>query len=353
MTFDAILADARKFLGATDPAAKTTARNLLEAASEFTTYPQPPHQLPLLCVDGALATTQTDALVWTAASAGTSGSEPPIIHGAVAPVGPAADRISGATMALAEMQMAVKASLGHREVWMDGGLATPLISLSTALTDPNKHISASLAGVLERADSLETVAAYVELATQGRLLALPKQDTARAFSQHWAHIYAQEPALKDWLASRSDRSLTMALLSRGERTRTRTADEALRVEIKNVSTTPPTSKLWAEAMNPIFARWRTEVSAHIAYVMPRHGIGRPIKIEMTTDNPQTAESRMDQAASIVDSQIVGPHIIEPLPQHLVDITVKRAVSSGIIDLMGAVTSSFIATHPEATGKYRS
>lgn len=348
-----ILQDAELFLGSTDPNSQTTAQRTLNATGNLLTYPQPTTTHQLVCIDGAVASHQTDALVWIAAAAATSAEHQAITDAAVTPVGPSAERLRGAVMALTEMKMAVEASHSHEHVWMDGGLVTPLISVATALTDTNEAASTSLVKTLNRSNAHHIIANYVDLAIQGRLKALPKQDTARAFVQHWATSPNVTPELHDWFLSRSDRSCVSLLLDRGQRTRTRSAVEALKVEIKKLSAMSIPAQKWINVLNQHYSRWREEVSAHIAYVMPRNGIGRAIKIELTCTNPHNAENDMDVAASIIDSHIVGPHIIEPLPQHLVDLTAKKAVSSAIIDLMSAVDMKFSTTHPEAANQYRS
>jgi len=120
-----VIGDALKLLGRTDPNARDNLTTALTAQDLIKTHRALSPQ-PLVCVDGAVASTQTDVLLWTAATAANSDNDHSIIHQGVAPIGPSTDRLRSAMMALCEMEMALYASKSAETVWMDGGLARPL-----------------------------------------------------------------------------------------------------------------------------------------------------------------------------------------------------------------------------------
>lgn len=83
---DQILTDAKHILGTADPHSPTRLREHLLAKGEISDYSHFSTPQPLVCVDGALATHQTDVLVWVAAAASDSESTSTARTVAVAPV---------------------------------------------------------------------------------------------------------------------------------------------------------------------------------------------------------------------------------------------------------------------------
>lgn len=350
---DQILADAKHFLGAADPHSPARLRDSLLAKGEISSYASFSTPQPLVCVDGALATNQTDVLLWVAAVASDSESTSTARSMAVAPISTAADRLSSAAMALCELQAARSAAQAHEAVWMDGGLATPLISVATALSLPDQDTSKAVCRLLDRMNALELIADYVALAQAGRLRALPKQDTARSYSKVWGGAVDVTPAVATWARSLSDHTIVRRILRPGEKTQPRRADEALRAGVKRVSTAPLGAQLWAESLAELFEMWRNTVSAWVVYGIPRHGTGRPIKLELTVPVDDDPAPYADHLLGVVDSQIRGVTIFEALPQYLVDRLVKQEASTAIIDLMGLASRHLGNIHPEAVNHYRS
>lgn len=348
-----ILTDAQHFLGATDPHSPARLRDSLLAKGEIAGYTRFPTPQPLVCVDGALATHQTDVLVWVAAAASDSESTSTARSVAVAPVSTSAERLSSAAMALCELQAARSAAKVHEAAWMDGGLATPLISVATALSLPEQETSQAVCRLLDRMNAQELVEDYVALAQAGRIRALPKQDTAKSYGELWSDAADVSPAVATWVRSHSDHAIVRRVLRPGERTHPRRADEALRARIKRVSTVPFAAQMWVESLAPLFEMWAETVNAWVVYGIPRNGTGRPIKLEITVAGDDDPAPYADHLLGVVDSQIRGAQIVEALPQYLVDRLVKQEASTAIIDLMGLASRHLGNTHPEAVNHYRS
>lgn len=350
---DQILTDAKHILGTADPHSPARLREHLLAKGEISDYSHFSTPQPLVCVDGALATHQTDVLVWVAAAASDSESTSTARTVAVAPVSTSVDRLSSAAMALCELQAARSAAQAHEAAWMDGGLATPLISVATALALPDQDTSQAVCRLLDRMNALELIADYVALAQAGRIRALPKQDTARSYSALWSGAADVSPAVATWVRSHSDHTIARRILCPGERTQPRRADEALRAGIKRVSTAPSSAQVWVEALTPLFETWTATISAWVVYGIPRHGTGRPIKLEVTVPAEDDPAPYADHLLGVADSQIRGVQIVEALPQYLVDRLVKQEASTAIIDLMGLASRHLGHVHPEAVSHYRS
>lgn len=350
MNFDHALNQAAHLLGTTDPTAQGTIRHHLTENNLLRTFPKKQPQ-PLAFVDGALAREQTDTVVWIVATANTTGMENPVIVSAAASVSANHERVASALMALCEMKQAARGAQASQDVWMDGGLATPLISLSTALTDANPATSRALLPLLETLDAETIVSHYVDLAAENRLRALPKQDTARAFSTQWSQLPNLTPPQQEWARTRSDRTLSRLLLQAGEVLAPRNATETLSVQIKSPTLIPEANQHWIERLTPHFHRWRNDTQPWVTYMKPTRGIGRSIKIEFCSSSDET--SCAHDVASMVNPHIEGAQIIEPLPQYLVDCSVKQTAAATITDLMATAAARLGSEHPEAVGSYRS
>lgn len=352
MTTHTLFDDARQLLGSTNPDARLQLTHALHTADSIHDFSIPATPQPLCCIDGAVASTQTDALVWITAVAGNSDSNETVHSQAVAPVGASTDRLRSALMALCEMKMALTASQTASTVWIDGGLSTPLISVSTALSDTTLNASAPLDSIMERVDAFNTIDNYITLASSGRLRALPKQDTAHGFSQLWATHLVRDEATKSWIVERTDHSLARAVLHPGQFLAPRPASEALRIKIRHNPDLPPATAHWIEALDPLFARWRAQVHAHVTYGIPTTGTARPLKLEFTTAPDEAPAIIARDCLQTAASHVSGAQIVEPLPQYLVDVAVKRHVTAEMLDLMAQVHQHFDGTHPEAVSSYR-
>lgn len=346
-----LIDDARTLLGASDPQARQNLTTALHDMHAIASH----HQLPpqqLVCIDGAVASTQTDVLVWTAAVAGNSETDDTISHQLVTSINPSIERLRSAAMAICEMKMALNASQSAASVWMDGSLSTPLLSVSTAISGANEAISGTVAELLERTEALKTISDYVELACAGRLRALPKQDTAQGFSEHWRDIPTLAIATSQWVEERSDHVLARNVLQPGQHLAARRAREALRVKIRTSEDMPTATKQWADALDPVFRAWRTGVAAYVTYAMPDVGTGRPVKIEFTTTGSETISEVAQSVVEAACSHIAGVQVVEPLPQFLVDAAVKKHVTTEMLDLMRFAHQHLGGNYPEAVNEYR-
>lgn len=352
MNPELLIDDARHLLGDADPQACNNLTAALQDSQAIAThnFVQPQH---LVCIDGAVASTQTDVLVWTAAVAGNSGNDDIISYQLVSGVSSATDRLRSAAMALCEMRMALQAAESAGEVWMDGSLTTPLLSVSTAISGANEAIADTLANLLERTSSMKTIESYIELAKSGNLRALPKQDTATGFAEDWSELPILATSTQNWVAERNDHVLARGVLKPGEYLLARRAREALRVKIRTTEDMPPVAREWADALDPLLRAWRTSVSAHVTYAMPHVGTGRPVKIEYTTSNGEDAHNVARSVVETACSHIAGVQVVEPLPQFLVDATVKKQVTTDMLDMMRYAHQQLGGHFPEAVKEYRS
>lgn len=346
-----LINDARDLLGVADPQACQNLTAALHDLQAIASHQQLPPQ-PLVCIDGAVASTQTDVLVWTAAVAGNSDADNSITHQLVTSINPSTERLRSAAMAICEMKMALQVAESVESVWMDGSLSTPLLSVSTAISGANEAIADTVTELLERTDALKTIADYVELACAGRLRALPKQDTAQGFSEDWRELPILADATSRWIGERNDHVLARSVLTPGEHLAARRAREALRVKIRTSEDMPAGTKTWADALNPVFRAWRTGVAAYVTYAMPNVGTGRPVKVEFTTSGLDITAEVTKNVVETACSHIAGVQVVEPLPQYLVDATVKKQVTTEMLDLMRFAHQQLGGHYPEAVNEYR-
>ena len=347
-----VIDDALKLLGRTDPNARENLTTALTAQGLIKTHRALSPQ-PLVCVDGAVASTQTDVLLWTAATAANSDNDHSIIHQGVAPIGPSTDRLRSAMMALCEMEMALYASKSAETVWMDGGLSTPLISVSTALSGTDLSAFPALDALLERTNAPKIIHHYTELAQSGRLRALPKQDTATGYAEKWKQLPGLDDSTQLWVGDRADRALAYSVLTPGQFLAPRRAVEAQRVKIRTNDQAGDAVRQWVEKLNPQFEKWRNHVHAYVTYGMPESGPGRPVKVEFTIRQDEDANDAAQASVEVAASHISGAQIVEPLPQFLVDSTAKRQVTAEMLNLMTIAEQHLGGHHPEAVNAYRS
>ncbi|MFC0313581.1 hypothetical protein ACFQNE_03045 [Gordonia phosphorivorans] len=353
MQFQATLAAAERLLGGSARRGTVLAavNDLLGAQSSIREVRATAGSVdPLLCVDGAVISAQSDVVTWISVAATNSDRSFTRLYTAVTPVGSHVDAVKAALMAAAELQAAVRTAGEVGEVWMDGSLATPLIALATSLPAVPVEAAAEFAVSLDDLEVVDSVAAYVRLAEQGRLRALPKQDTARAFVDQWAEQLDESAGR--WLTMQRDRAVLGAVLQAGTCVMARTAPEVAAVEVSPAKSARLQSvqEQLAAAMGP----WR-HTSPHVAYVMPKH-LDRPIKYEWTmpADSEEGAVAEVGvELAGRLDPLCRGPRMLEPLPQYVVDRHAKESVRYVHQLLMDAVGQQLGARHPELARSYRS
>lgn len=312
-----------------------------------------PDQVPdaptVVCVDGAVISNQTDVVTWIAVAATNSDRTVTATNTAVTPVGSHGDAVRAAVMAAAELQVAVDTAAQTGQVWMDGSLATPLISIATSLPAVGSQAAAEFAAVLDDLGVVEAVAAYVELAVQGRVRALPKQDTSRSFVEQWSgHV---DDTAGRWLQLQRDRALMGEVLSAGTCIAPRAAREVAAVEVSpvHVADLKGVQHALAEAMAP----WR-DTEPYAAYFLPRN-LDRPVKYEFTVPaglDPDQARQVGAQLAGQLDPLCRGPRMLEPLPQFIVDRHAKESVRYVNQMLATAVQRQLGGSYPEIVRGYR-
>lgn len=351
MDLSAVTASARQLLGTAAGGSDALAvisgfldmQNVLRA---FTAY-DPGGQIR--CVDGAVISRQTDVVTWIAVAATDSAREVEVQVCAVTPVGGHVDAVRGAVMAAAELQAAVRCAGECGQVWMDGSLATPLISIATSLSAVPADAADAFAAALDELGVVDSAVAYVDLAMQGRVRALPKQDSSRVFADLWARQLDADTAR--WLERQRDRSLMAALLPAGACLAPRPAPEIAAIDL------PP---VCVEALGDIEAgvrdalrTWRS-AAPYVSYLMPTN-LNRPIKYEFTVaadSDPDSALAVGAQLAGQIDRRCCGPLILEPLPQYVVDVYAKQSVQLVNQLLIAAVQRDLGHRFPELSRGYR-
>lgn len=348
-TIDAAL----PLLGAGDAssACKDLAQHLA-SAGELLEIPDAGDGPELVCVDGAVASEQTDTLVWIAAVATSSRRDAVRRKTAVAPVSSSTDLLKSAVMALCEMSMARQVCDEVGEAWMDGGLVTPLMSLSAALAIPDPATSAQLCDVLDAVDGAGIVEDYVHFALQGGLSALPKQDTATSYCEAWAGDDGLSHTTRNWVARQRDRTVAGLVVPPGQFLTARHGVEALRVEASPSRRGDSRAAQWAHRIDTLLGQWRSWVQPRVLYCSPADGLpGRAIKVEFTYaggDERELAGRRATQAST----GVAGTRVLEPIEQYWVDAYAKSEVQGLLAELVSAATDRLATEHPSAVRHYR-
>lgn len=356
MDFGSVLTTAATLLGDKDPRAYR--QMLSDHLTETGAYRPVPtradgYAMPV-CVDGAVASEQTDALTWIAAVGVSSADDADVPAAMVMPVGSHSDRTRSMLMALCELASALQTVDRHGEVWMDGSLATPLISIATALlvTDPTAMSLICEALTEYNADGL--IGDYIHYASLGKIRALPKQDTASGFCELWAR-QVEHPALTEWLLTQRDRMIATDILAAGHYLAPRRATEAGRVEAKAPASASAEARAWAGTFDELLAHWRNDVAAYVTYALPVRATSRAVKVEFTVAADADEAAILELAGEVsarAGQSMLGARIREPLPQHMADGRAKRQVTSLVTSLTSAAQVRFRHTHPAAVRRYR-
>lgn len=358
--YGALLDTARRL---TEPVAGMAGqlRDLLDADTgirAFDTSPSPGEVPGCAFIDGAVAHEQTDALAWVCAvGARLNGRAAPTVTeaAAVAPVSGDVERLRSALMACCELAAATTpgpTESGTRAVFMDGGLATPLISIAQGLLVRDADVDRAVREHYAAVDLPALVGRYVDLIEQGRVVALPKQDTATGFTSQWADTYSgrfEHPDTHLVLARMRDRPLAGSLLAPGEFLTPRPAHELARTEIKQSTHDGAPPDALTAALAPQYRRLAAMDRLHVTYLKPRRLPTRVVKIEYR----ETAPSQWSTAAtlsSLIDGVTMGPRVKEPLPQYQVDTAAKKAVTTALTKIMAVATLAL--DDSSATSHYR-
>lgn len=351
MRFESTLTDGAELAGATirrtDVLHEIT--GLLAATDAISSIPASGTSVdPVICVDGAVIATQTDLVTWIAVAATNSNETVVEAAGAVCTVGSHTDAVRAAVMAAAELQVAVRSAETAPTVWMDGSLATPLISITTALSAVPATDAAAFTRTLRRLDIGATVGAYVRLAAAGRLRSLPKQDTSKAYVTGWAERVSDLSAR--WLGLQRDRIVAATVLSPGTFLAPRPAPEVSAVKFGEARV-PEMASLTRE-LQAAMQGWQ-QVDVYAMYLMPTD-LARPIKIEFTTAGgaPDEVSAAAGTIAAQIDPLCHGPRMLEPRTQFVVDVAAKHQVQFVNDQLASEVAGRFAHSRPDLVRTYR-
>lgn len=310
-------------------------------------------------VDGALAREQTDVMTWASAVGACSPGEgfqsvapAPVTAGFVAPVGRQVDPAANAVMAACEIGVtaALLAATTEGLVFIDGGLITSTLSVWAGLLLEDGPTLSLLLAVLEDLGVPAALERVVDGILAERVVALPKQDTAKGYAATWSSLWADDlgPSRAVLLAAQRDRPLVSALLAPGQWLWPRPAVEITHTRMNTDDAGRPAAAL-AHAVATQFDRIVEAAHAgllHAAYVAPTHLPGRVVKVECAA----AAAPHVAQVAAVVDAHTRGPVIREPFGQYEVDQVCKRLVTSGMSTLLGQARTS-LGEGP-ATARYR-
>lgn len=321
----------------------------------FPTGPFPADLATVAFTDGAVAAEQTDALAWIAACGvcQVTGTPDQVTRAnAVTPVCGDVERVRSALMACCEVRAAVTALAGPETVpelvFMDGGLATPLVSIAQGLVIRDPDASAAVTAHYGAFDAPGAITAYVDAILAEQVAALPKQDTATGYVELWARRYkgALTDAERDGLLRLRDRPVLGGLLNSGEWITPRPAKELRNVEAKITTRDGGTVPA---AIDADYERLRDGLgNLYVLYFQPRQLASRVIKVEYAETDP-TTWSGAGRIIRYLDQVTIGPRVKEPLGQHLVDTAAKRTVTSMMAEMMGHAAG---ALDPAATDHYR-
>lgn len=320
----------------------------LEVTGSFLDFPSAPApDIPAAFVDGAVADEQTDALVWVTAAgvAQTAGrGDHTETASTVAPVSGDTDRLRSALMATCELSAAT--AWDDRMVFMDGGLATPLISVAQGVTVGDPDVEASIAHRYREVDVVGVVNTYLDRLLDGQIVALPKQDTATGYVERFRAELRRDltDAQRHALGRMRDRSLIGGVLQPGQMLRPRPAAELVRTDVK-----APDGHEGAAALSSAYARLRDATGVHVAYFKPTRLPTRVIKMEYLERDIAGFADGLTLAAAL-DAQTLGPRMKEPLMQHQVDVAAKRVVTANLSSITG--TAARALDNPAATSHYR-
>ncbi|PZU00895.1 MAG: hypothetical protein DI630_13450 [Gordonia sp. (in: high G+C Gram-positive bacteria)] len=314
-------------------------------------------QAAMVCVDGAVASEQTDALAWIAAVATDSTSRVMRRKTMVVPVSSIMDQVRSAVMALCEMSAAVELYDAGIDAWMDGGLVTPLLSVATAVQSADQQTATALCDLMDAVDAAEIIDGYIDHATQGSMSALPKQDTANSFCLSWSGAAELDEQTRAWLPRRRDRIVAASVLEPGQFLVPRRGVEALRVAAKAPRSGHRRATAWARVLEDLMADWRELVHPWVTYAVPAGStLGRAVKIELTaaatasdSDVLELAGLRAGQACA----GLTGSRVIEPYQQYVVDHLAKTEVRGLLSRLVGQAQSVLMRDHPGAVSHFRS
>lgn len=355
----ATIAAAESLIGATssadacaDLAAYLRAQNLMSPLPTLTA-----DQAAMVCVDGAVASEQTDALAWIAAVATDSTSKVMRRKTMVVPVSSAMDQVRSAVMALCEMSAAVELYDYGIDAWMDGGLVTPLLSVATAVRSADQQTANALCDLMDAVDAAAIIDGYIDHATQGAVSALPKQDTASSFCLTWSGAESLDEQTRQWLPRRRDRMIAAAVLEPGQFLAPRRGMEALRVAAKPPQSGHRRATAWARILEDLMADWRELVHPWVTYAVPAGStMGRAVKVELTA-KATASDSEVLELAGLRAGQacagLAGSRVIEPYQQYVVDDLAKTEVRGLLSRLVGQAQAVLMREHPGAVSHFRS
>lgn len=324
-------------------------RDHLDTADGVFDYTQSPHTTTqtAACVDGAVADDQTDALVWVTA-VGVAHTDGRANHtattSAVVPVSGDTERLRSALMATCELSAST--AWKDRMVFIDGGLATPLISVAQGLTVRDPDVAASIEQHYQDSDITEVVNTYLDRLLVGKIAALPKQDTATGYIDLWTTSLGDSlpDSQRQMLSRLRDRPVISGLLQPGEMLHPRPATELTRTEAKS-----PEGYDASSALDDAYGRMRQADGLHVTYFKPTRLPTRVIKVEYLERDPDGFTDGRTLAA-MLDTQTRGPRMKEPLMQHQVDQAAKRLVTANLSTITSMAARAI--DNPSATGHYR-
>jgi hypothetical protein len=230
------------------------------------------------------------------------------------------DRVSQTAMGSGEVYLLSRAK--HEIRIMDGSLVTPLIMLREGLFVKSHKIQLASAEILEEKRSAESLSYLIDRAHDG-LISIAKSDSATYFARDFDEKFGLRFPI-------SDRFLATQILQPGEMFQPRVLRE---LEKQTVDAPNSSDKKVLKAANDLkveyerigaMARkgliyttyYRPVISGNPNAVSGKNVIRLEFSIQEAEANNVVEIAK--RYAGIVNSDMMGPHMLEPYCQHLVD-----------------------------------
>lgn len=253
------------------------------------------------------------------------------------------DRLLSAAMATLELRAI--AQIRHDFRILDGSFGTPLIALMTALNANSPAVAAQVATLVDD----ETIDAISEVCTNYGIVALPKSDSAHAFTDEYKELF-------DLHMPGGDKFMATQVLEPGEMLYPLPAKKIGQLHVTTPRDATPQVETAVGRLDQAIRPLRAAAQQRrvlVTYSKPATA-DTVVKMEYrsttalstSVDATQPAIVEGQHIAAILSDETPGPYLQEPYAQHAVDVAAKN-VSVGT----NAIQQAMLAMLPEGSEKY--
>lgn len=254
------------------------------------------------------------------------------------------DRLLSAAMASLELR--VIAAIGHDLRILDGSFGTPLIALMTALNSNSPSAAQHAVDLLDA----EVLDAINTISTNPRVIALPKSDSAHAFTDTYRDLFDLE-------MPGGDKFMATQVLEHGEMLHPIVATKIGQLHVSQPHDATPTVEAAVTALDHAIRPLRTAAQQRrvlVTYLKPATA-DTVVKMEyqaptaLPTHPDGTHESvryGLDLAA-VLSAETPGPHLQEPYAQHAVDVAAKNVSIAA-----STIQQVMLGLLPDSADRYR-